>query len=169
MRTIEIDEEVFGFIQSRAVPYEDQNPNDTLRRIFEISANKNKDKNEGSVSIQEILADLDRESRKKAPKADIGALVSNGYLKDSEELVLVDYTRNPVSGTTATVEGSKLRYNGKSYSMSELAKRLLREKSGYRSNSVRGPSHWMNRRGQTVTDLWSTYLTESNQEKSEYQ
>ena len=34
MRNIEIDEDVYGFIQARAIPYEDQRPNDTLRRIF---------------------------------------------------------------------------------------------------------------------------------------
>ena len=34
MKTVEIDEEVYAYIQSKAIPYEDKTPNYTFRRLF---------------------------------------------------------------------------------------------------------------------------------------
>ena len=40
MKTIEIDEEVYAYLQSKAIPYEDKNPNYTIRRLFGFDKKK---------------------------------------------------------------------------------------------------------------------------------
>ncbi len=147
MKNIEIDDEVFAYLQSKAVPFV-ENPNLTLRRLFGLNGKK-------GVSIpKQPTATL----RKKQPKANLPTLVQSGLLESGQTLYLHDYQGNIIQGHEASISGKHLLYNNKQQSMSELAKLLLK-KEGFSSNSVRGPAHWHNSDGISIKELWSQYLT----------
>jgi len=91
--------------------------------------------------------------RAKAPKANLKELVRAGLLRDGQELVLVDYQSNKHQQFKARIAGGMLHFKGQHYSMSDLARDLLK-KIGYQSDSVRGPTHWATVSGASVRDLW---------------
>lgn len=154
MRTIEVDDTVYSHIQSLAIPYEDKSPNDTLKRVFGLKPGR-------ELTLEDLglagPSERKTSSRTKAPKADLSQLIRSGELEDGEILSLVDYSGNRVSGATAQVSGSQLSFERRLFSMSELAKMLLK-KQGYKSDSVRGPSHWVNSDGVTIRELWASHL-----------
>ncbi len=78
-----------------------------------------------------------------------------GLLRKDEELFLVDCRER--LQFKATISSGGLLYDGQHYSMSDLARQLLK-KVGYESDSVRGPSHWVNGRGVSVKELWQQLL-----------
>ena len=45
MKQIEIDDEVFVCLQSKAIPYDEKTPNDTLRRLLGIKKKNEKNAN----------------------------------------------------------------------------------------------------------------------------
>jgi hypothetical protein len=98
----------------------------------------------------------DTKRRAKAPKANLRELVRAGLLRDGQDLTLVDYQGVKQSDYRASVAGSNLRFNGTYYSMSDLARELLK-KLGYQSESVRGPAHWATAEGMLIRDLWHQY------------
>ena len=167
MPSIQIDDEVFAVLQKHAKPFVDS-PNTTLRRLLSIEAPNAQAR---AVSADDELEQLLQESldsrRTKAPKADLRVLVRAGLMRDGERLYLVDYQGQRVPQQEATVNGAMLAFKGQHYTMSNLAQELLK-KVGFRSNSVRGPSHWANAKGLTVTVLWQQ-LTESKTTKSDGQ
>jgi len=163
METIQIDKDVFAFLQSNAKPFIDT-PNSTLRRLFKIDEIEVSAHNKNSTSSDfDELDDSLAESmafRKKAPKADLKVLVNKGALLNGQNLYLVDYQGNKVDGISASITNNRLFYNNQSYSMSELAEALLK-KIGFASNSVRGPAHWVTDDGKSIKDLWLLHLKES--------
>ncbi|WP_143036473.1 hypothetical protein [Paraburkholderia steynii] len=118
-------------------------------------------------TIDDLLAEIDAMpnpiNRTKAPKADLLKLVRSGRLQDRELLYLVDYQNTRVKNYQASVDGKDLQFEGRTFSMSSLARELL-QKEGYMSDSVRGPSHWAKANGTTITELWEDFL--SKQRKS---
>jgi hypothetical protein len=164
METIEIDTEVFAYLQKHAAPFIDT-PNTTLRRLLGIDTVANSTLPTSSPKTHLTLSDLDKffaentltQARSKAPKADLGVLVRVRMVKDGEKLYLIDYQGNRVQGIQVTISGGDLLYDGRRYSMSNLAQELL-TKVGFKSNSVRGPAHWVTEEGKTVKDLWQQYL-----------
>lgn len=167
MKTIEIDNDVYRFIQSKAIPFEDKTPNDTIRRLFgldvlEITKVMPDDAQPNQLSaaqhIERLIAEV-ADSRVKAPKADLAELIRQGLLTHGQIVTLVDYSGKRYEGETAQVHGSQLLYDGRRYSMSKLANQLLK-KHGYKSDSVRGPAHWVTSSGATIVELWSRCLNQ---------
>jgi len=153
MRTIEIDDEVFAYLQRKAIPYV-ETPNLTLRRLFNLNGRKPP---ENILNDQPLQT---KQKKRKKPKANLSTLVKNGLLNEGQTLFLYDYHGNKIDGYEATVSGKQLSRGGKTLSMSDLAKICLQE-IGYKSDSVRGPAHWNNSDGISVLELWRQYLERS--------
>ena len=153
MRNIEIDDEVFGYLQSKAIPFV-ETPNLTLRRLFSLNDKSTRVENHSSQIVQEQRKGR---LRKKQPKTDLSKLVQVGLLQEGQTLCLIDYQGKKIPGYDTTVSGNKLLWNNELFSMSELAKECLK-KEGFSSESVRGPAHWLNADGISVKELWKQYL-----------
>ncbi|MHB8069884.1 MAG: hypothetical protein ACYDIC_18490 [Desulfobaccales bacterium] len=152
MKTIEIDEEIYAYIQSKAIPFEDKTPNDTMRRLFGF-ANK-------ALPVRLVPLQQARprkvEGRKK-PKASLMQLVNAGFLEEGQILHARDYQEREIPDSEAQVHQGGLLKDGISYSMSNLAEKLLK-RQGYDSNSVRGPAHWFTSNNVSIRNLWENYL-----------
>ncbi|MBW7903645.1 MAG: hypothetical protein H3C26_19430 [Rhodocyclaceae bacterium] len=162
MQTIEIDTDVFAYLQKNARPFVDT-PNSTLRRLLGLDVSKAQPQKKSPVASDVDLDALLAESlaiaavRSKAPKANLQLLTQTGVLRNNQKLYLIDYQGKRVQKVSASVLGADLIYNGQRYSMSNLARQLLGQ-AGFKSNSVRGPAHWITDDGKTVKDLWQQYL-----------
>ena len=154
MRKIEIDDEVFGYLQSKAVPFV-ETPNLTLRRLFNLNGKSAKsDKTPSQIVQAERIGQI----RKKQPKTDLSKLIQVGLLREGQTLYLLDYQGKRIPGYDATISGKNLLWNNELFSMSELAKECLK-KEGFSSESVRGPAHWSNADGISVKAVSYTHLT----------
>jgi hypothetical protein len=151
MRTIEVDDEVYAYLQSKALPYIETTPNLTLRRLFNLNGKTSS----GGISKGQMLQSEDKMGKK--PKANLQTLIKSGLLQEGQTLYLYDYRGRRIEGYEAIVSGNSLLRNGKPDSMSELAKKGLKEK-GFTSEAVRGPAHWYNSDGISVKELWSHFL-----------
>lgn len=163
MESIEIDNDVFAYLQKNARPFVDT-PNSTLRRLLGIdsAATAVKPKKSSPAANAELEKLLDENftaahSRSKAPKADLKVLVQKGLLRNGQKLYLIDYQGNRVQKFSVVISGGDLIYNDQRYSMSNLAQELL-AKVGFKSNSVRGPAHWVTDDGKSIKDFWQQYL-----------
>lgn len=152
MRNIEIDDEVFGYLQSKAIPFV-ETPNLTLRRLFSLNGKPTRIEKFSPQIIQEKKGRL----RRKLPKTDLSKLVQVGLLQEGQTLYLIDYQGKKAPGYDSTISGNNLLWNNELFSMSELAKECLK-KEGFSSESVRGPAHWSNADGISVKELWNQYL-----------
>ena len=175
MHTIEIDDEVFAHLQGHAIPYI-ETPNHTIRRLLFSSNSKDQgeDKVTGHVPVRTINKRVNKVQNvkttqtvhhlargvEKARKARLCDLTSANILREGQILYLYDYHGKRVPSCEAKVAGQNLIWNGGRYSMSDLAKRLLKEQ-GYQSDSVRGPAHWFTADGISVMALWAQYLSGS--------
>jgi hypothetical protein len=153
MPRVELDNKVFAHLQKHAVPFI-ETPNDTLRRLLGMDIAEN-----GTSELNKSRVTVARPAARKRAKANLGALISAGMLKNGQKLFLHDYQGNRVRGAEATVGGHGIWPTDRRrlYSMSDLAQELL-QKEGYQSDSVRGPSHWRTHDGKSITDLWDEYL-----------
>lgn len=154
MKTIEIDDELFGYLQSKAIAFV-ETPNLTLRRL--LLGDKSK-----PVSSQNSALITRKNTKKtskyrKQPKTNLLKLIEAGLLKEGQVLYLYDYQGNKVKGYEAIISGKNLLWNNELFSMSELAKELLKD-IGFSSESVRGPAFWRNSDGISVKNLWKQYL-----------
>jgi len=163
MESIEIDNDVFAYLQKNARPFVDT-PNSTLRRLLGIDSaatagRPKKSSSAADAELEKLLAEslATARSRSKAPKADLEVLVQTGLLRNGQKLYLIDYQGNKVQKFSAVIAGSDLIYNDQRYSMSNLAQELL-AKVGFKSNSVRGPAHWVTDDGKSIKNFWQQYL-----------
>lgn len=145
MLKIEIDEEVFAYLQNEAIAFVEK-PNDTLRRLFGISKSRNHTKRPV------------KSSTKKMRKTNLAELINAGLLIDGQRLFFHDYQGHQYSEYNVTLSKNSLIWNSSAYSMSDLAKILLK-KHGYESDSVRGPLFWYTENGVSIKDLWKRYNT----------
>lgn len=163
MQTIEIDTDVFAYLQLNARPFVDT-PNSTLRRLLGLDNSKaivqKKAREASNSDLDALLAESLSivASRGKAPKADLQLLAQMGILRNGQKLYLIDYQGNRVQKISVSVSGADLIYNGQRYSMSNLAQQLLAQ-AGFKSNSVRGPAHWVTDDGKTIKDIWQQHLS----------
>src|SRR5689334_23070237 len=98
MPRIDIDEDVFRYLQSRAIAYVEK-PNDTLRRLFQLEAST---KELGTTSrTPSAVTPEARPVGRKRPKANLGALVAAGVVGLGQKLYLHDYQRERVPGAEA--------------------------------------------------------------------
>jgi hypothetical protein len=159
MPNLEIDDDVFAYLQKHALPLVDT-PSSTLRRLLNIRTGMTQVPavlpDPETESIEDFVEELLVQGRTKAAKADLSALVRAKFLRTGENLYLIDYQGQRVRDFSATIAAPHLSYLGKSYSMSDLAQKLLAQ-VGYSSTSVRGPAHWVNGGSQSVKDLWLRY------------
>ena len=166
MESIKIDNDVFTYLQKHARPFIDT-PNSTLRRLLDIDASVNaaspkKTPPAADAELKELLAEslAAASSRSKAPKADLEVLVRQGFMQNGQKLYLVDYQRNRVQKLFAVISGGDVIYNNQRYSMSNLAQELL-SSVGFKSNSVRGPVHWVTDDGKSIKELWQQHLDQT--------
>jgi len=176
MRQIEVDDEVFQHLQIKAVPFVDT-PNTTLRRLLGMNGavtsssvvEPKQPQTKNAIDAEQLLAELEalpsvprhgKNIRSKQQKADLLTLIRTGIIRQGEKLFLVDYQENKVPGYQATVANNLLLWQHQHYSMSELARMLLK-KVGYTSDSVRGPAHWCNASGTTIKNLWAQFLAKN--------
>jgi hypothetical protein len=151
MRTIEIDDEVYTYLQSKAIAYEDTSPNLTLRRLFNMN-------NQKSISdVANTQLQQSESKRRKQPKTNLLTLIKTGLIKEGQKLYLHDYQGKMIPGYEATISGKLLVRNGKQSSMSDLAKVCLKE-NNYISDSVQGPARWFTSDGVSILKLWGNYL-----------
>ncbi len=151
MRTIEIDDEVFAYLQSKAIPYIETTPNLTLRRLFNLNGKTSS----GGIPKGQTTQSEDKGKRQLGAK--LLPLIKSGLLQEGQTLFLYDYQGRKFEGYEAIVSGKSLLSKGKPFSMSKLAEIFLKEQ-GYTSNAVRGPAHWYNSDGISVKELWSHRL-----------
>jgi hypothetical protein len=157
MRSIEVDDEVFALLQKGATPLVDT-PNSAIRKLLGLRVNGARARTGGTtVELDGLLEEALAERRNKAPKADLRQLVQAGLLHAGDRLHLVDYQGNRVGQFEAVVSGGMLEFKGQHYSMSSLAQELLK-KVGFKSDSVRGPAHWVTSKGASVKELWQQLL-----------
>lgn len=179
MQQFAVDDDVVDAVWQLAKPrpFENLSFSSALRRVLGFSGNGESAESPGSAlssapiteqvpptdePTAELLDDLIRDAsnnraRSKAPKADLRELIRVGLLQKDEELFLVDYRGARLQQFKATISSGGLLFDGQHYSMSDLARQLLK-KVGYESDSVRGPAHWANGRGVTVRGLWQQLL-----------
>ncbi|KAF0121144.1 MAG: hypothetical protein FD151_1377 [bacterium] len=148
MKQIEIDDEVFGYLQSKAIPFV-ETPNLTLRRLFQIDKLPEK--------INPLNQPTQNQGQRKQKKTDLSLLIQAGLLQEGQTLYLYDYRGNKIDGFDVILSGKSIIWNGQAYSMSYLAQKFLKQK-GYGSNSVRGPEHWYNSDSISIKGLWQQYL-----------
>jgi hypothetical protein len=163
VRTIEIDDEVFAYLQKHARAFVDS-PNSVCRRIFEIDSDDaapakgvSAPITGGELNALPAHATTQTASRRsKAPKADLRVLVKRGLLRAGQTLFLIDYKGRRVPDIRADVVGGYLSFKGEQLTMSYLAQRELAS-VGFESGAVRGPAHWATEDGKTITELWQQY------------
>jgi hypothetical protein len=83
-------------------------------------------------------------------------LIRIGVLFDGQRFTLQHGSRK-YTDYTATISGKKLIWQGKRYSMSDLAGNAL-ESIGLDGKSVRGPLYWFTEEGKSIKELWEQYL-----------
>jgi hypothetical protein len=152
MKTIELDDNIYDYLLSKAIQYEDKTPNDTLRRLFGLD--KKEIPARSTTSLQTRARKVEG---RKNPKANLTELVKAGVLEEGQVLHMRDYQGREIPDSDAMVHQGGLLKEGLKYSMSNLAKKLLKNQ-GYTSNSVRGPSHWYTIDNLSVRRLWGNYL-----------
>jgi hypothetical protein len=161
MKSIQIDNEVYAYLASKARPYEETTPNMTLRRLFgleQTSATVISREVQTPTTIQQSSMAMGRKRgrARNNPKVSIPTLINEGLVKRGQVLYLYDYRRKKIPNYEATLADWGLIWNGTHYSMSDLAKRFL-QKEGYQSDSVRGPMHWGTADGVTIKDMWEKH------------
>ena len=154
MKIIEIDGEVYSYLQSKAIPYEEKTPNDTIRRLLGLdkAAVPSRPKSLPQKTPRKI------EGRKK-PKASLLELVNAGILEDGQKLHARDYQGREIPDSEATIHLGGLLKDGENYSMTYLAKELFK-RHGYKSDAVRGPLYWFTENNDSIKKLWEDYLEE---------
>lgn len=176
MHQFEVDDEVVEAVWQRANPrpFENLSFNSALRRVLGLASEPERDVTPSGTTSAGTTSGRQQETderfggeapvarpRRKAPKANLRKLVAAGLLRNAEELYLIDYQGKRVADYAAKVSGTLLLFKGEHYSMSDLARDLLK-KVGFRSHSVRGPAHWANVSGVSVKDLWQQLLDARN-------
>jgi len=149
MRNIEVDDEVYEYLENRIAGFSDS-PNSVLRRVFRLDLPSSYEK-PSSTGIKT------RTPTTKAPKADLRKLVAAGELCEGQVLELRDYKGVP-QGISAKIRDGQLEYQGRFWSLSALARKLMQE-LGYQSDAYRGPHFWYNSEGKSVRELWEKWLT----------
>ena len=142
MKTIQVDDDVYAFLQRKGITFE-ETPGMTVRRLLRL----------GSRATRRHSPSGPRAPGRRRPKADLEILVSAGALEADETLELRDYQGRRINDREASVAGNHLLFDGKKYSMSNLAQILLK-RHGYESKAVRGPAFWYTKRGRSIKDLW---------------
>ena len=164
MRKIQVDEDVFAHLQKHAQALVDTEDS-VLRRLLGLDARVQVAKQEAPDDLDQLLTDSLAARRTRAPKADLLGLVKAGFLSETQPLFLVDYQGNRVANVEARVAGAQLAIDGRRVSMSALASEKLKQ-VGFKGSEVRGPTHWVTAKGDSVTSLWQKLLARRTTRKA---
>jgi len=150
MKTIEIDDEVFAYLQSNASPFDEPTPNHVIRRLLGLHK---------KITQKETFKRSTRKSNGKARKADLAKLVQSGRLREGQELFFNAKGKKLSKEYKAEISGNRLLYQNKIYTMSKLVAEIFdQEGCGIPSRSYRGPEYWHTSNGTSVRKLWEDYL-----------
>jgi hypothetical protein len=147
MKSIKIDDEVYTYLQKKAIAFE-EDPNDVLRRIFGLNQVN---------TPQKPSPEYIKNPRKpqKQPKTNLKELISNGVLSEGQRLIF-QHSGKRLPEFTATISGKQLVWKGNRYSMSALAGIAL-ETIGLKGDSVCGPLFWFTEDRKSIHDLWKHF------------
>lgn len=154
MRMIEVDKEVYGWLEKQVQGFSDT-PNAVLRRLLGIGTGAT-----ALPRLSEAPPTSSRNARSKAPKTNLKELTRAKMLSEGQMLYLRDYQAKPVLGVHAVIRSNSLEYRGRLYSMSALTRELMKDQ-GYANDSYRGPQFWYTADGKSIKDIWDTYLKEN--------
>lgn len=152
MKSIEIDDEIYEFLQSQAIPFEEPTPNYVVRRLLS---------NERKVSQKEYQKKVVSKSNlSKAPKANLMELVQHEILQEGQKLFFNYKGLRLKKEYQVEIAGdNKIRYEGTVFKMSSLVAKILDNESlGTPSRAYRGPEYWRTSDGITVRQLWEQFL-----------
>jgi len=149
MKNIKIDEEVYTYLQKKAIVFEEE-PNDVLRRI--LGLNQVNDPQKPSHTLAE--------KTRKQPRTNLQEIVRAGLISDGQRLIF-QHSGKRLPEYTATISEKSLHWRGKRYSMSALAGMAL-ETIGLDGKSVRGPLFWFTESGKSIQELWEQYLSRAD-------
>jgi hypothetical protein len=157
MKTIDVDDQVYKWLQTKAIAFVEQTPNDVLRRLFSLDT--------GARSRTPLVTERRQSSHSKQPKAYLKELVRRGYIQESEKLTFNDKRKSLSKRYAASVKGHKLCYNDMQWTMSRLTAEILeREGVGIPSKAYRGPEYWCNSLGLSVKQLWDQHFHDQHPE-----
>lgn len=164
MKTIEIDDETYNYLSSRAIPYTETTPGDTIKRllgltgeslIHELNNLQHPESQDHSIKHNQTLQPLYARGKKR--KTNLPELIRAGLLKNGQKLIMRDYKGNEYPQYHIIVANGSLIWENKAYSMSDLAKTLLNSHNYY-SESVRGPYFFLlESNGKSILDIWNKY------------
>lgn len=179
MPIIEIDEQTFLYLQSKAIAFVEQ-PGDTIKRLLQINqeaqiiskepipyqqlVKKGKDQNELNDSRSYYSKGQSRYSSslkaaKKKRKTNLPELVEAGILHENQALTFQNYRGVKFPKYKVIISDGLLKWNDTLYSMSDLARTILKDLDENHSNdAVRGPIFWITQQGETIAELWDQYL-----------
>ena len=149
MKSFKIDNEVYSYLQKKAIAFEEE-PNDVLRRLFGLKP--------VNTLQKPISAQINTPSKttKKQPKTNLLELVNIGVLSEGQKLIF-QHSGKRLPEYTATISGKSLIWKGDRYSMSALAGMAL-ETIGLNGDSVCGPLFWFTENRKSVHELWQNFL-----------
>ena len=145
MKTIKIDNEVYEYLQKKAIAFE-EDPNGVLRRVLGVKY---------VAPTSKRLPTLTTKPQRQ-PKTNLTDLVSDGVLSEGQNLIF-QHSGKRLSEYTATISGKNLIWKGDRYSMSALAGIAL-ETIGLNGDSVCGPLFWFTENRKSVHILWEHFL-----------
>lgn len=148
MKNISIDDDVYKYLQRKAIAYTEE-PNDTLRRLFSL--------NDKTPIVGRHITNYIR----RKPRTSLRTLKNEGIITEGQVLHFRDYRDNPVQDISAVIIGEKLLYKKEVLSMSEHAVYILND-IGYNAKDVRGPQFWYTDDGKSIMQLWNEYLERNN-------
>jgi len=153
MKTIEVDDEVYAYLQNQAEPFEEPTPNHVIRRLLGIHS---KPRVQTQLDTKPVAR---KPNCSKAPKTNIKTLIQHGILSDGQSLYL-RYKSHRLSKEYVTkISGDKLLYEGSLYTMSRLVAEILEpEGYGIPSKAYRGPEYWFTSDGISIRQLWEKFI-----------
>jgi len=196
MQSIEVDNDVFAYLQKHAQPFVDT-PNSTLRRLLSIDSTGFKIAIT-SATHEELSEHSDSQlSQKSAEFSDsrrISGVSKRRFEESSTEsrqtrsrskeqkanlskLIQENFLRDRQKLYLVDYRGNRVEKfsaivsgNGLIYNDKEYSMSNLAQKLltevGFQSFSIRGPAHWVTEEGKSIKDLWKQHL-EGNLTKSQ--
>lgn len=177
MPTIEIDDELYAFIEGHASGFA-ATPNTVLRGLLGLDSVENSSTPGDSGPRRGFSPPRPGGPGRRgfpggrpprAPRrrrASLEKLVEAGLLKNGQKLLLRDFQGRPVPGAEAVVEDGRLNFRGRACAMSSLAGELLGQR-GYTSPAFRGPRHWFTEDGQSILELWDAWRARRGEAQAE--
>lgn len=110
-------------------------------------------KGDKMLEIDENNVINDNEKKKRKIIIRLKKLVANNMIRDGQTVYLVDSIGQRVGNESAIIRQNKLRYDGKEWDMSSLAKELLGKHNIINTLTIQGPKHWQIESGETIHNL----------------